>query len=323
MIQINLFNSSENQYRLPIVKAALYEFSNIKPENRKQVHLVVYCHEANEQVWTDMLYPVVEAGIDVSIAAMPSDTYIDKATIASQSEYPYLCKWDDDTYINRYVWDFMIENVSVVDQPDVGVLVPTLSNGIPSIGLFIEDFLTSDETALVHQIFLKDNIPVDIWGCNFDAVHEAIKNMKNWDDLSYWKIVDINNPIKNRNHPWYMFLAKGVHPGRFSYDYNMFLAKHAEHNIDKITSPGDYYLDKYKAPYLCNNLFMSTTEFYKQAQKLFFNHWDEGQLTVYMNLLDQSPVFVRNCYGIQPAYGCTQNQREIEDYYISNVFKKL
>jgi hypothetical protein len=323
MIQINLFNSSESQYRLPLVKAALKEFSNIKSENKQKVHLVVYFHEKNEEVWNELLYPVIEAGIDVSVAAMPADTYMDKVTIATQSEYPYLCKWDDDVFINRYVWDFMIENVSVVDRPDVSVLAPTLSNGMPSLGLFIEDFLNEAETSKVHEIFLKDNVVPDIWGCNHHAVYNAVKNMDHWDDRKYWKLVDTNNPIKNTNHPWHMFLAKGLHPGRFSYDYNMFLAKHAENNIEKLLEPNDYFLDTYKAPYFCNNLFISTTEFFRESQKLFFNHWDEGQMTAYMNLLDQVPMFVRNCYGIQPAYGCTVNQKEIENYYISNIFEKL
>ena len=48
MIQIHLFNSSQNQYRIPLVKAALTELANIKQQNRDKIHLVVCCNVSNE-----------------------------------------------------------------------------------------------------------------------------------------------------------------------------------------------------------------------------------------------------------------------------------
>lgn len=323
MIQINLFNSSESQYRLPVVRASLKQLGLIKPENKNKIRLVVYFHESNEDVWTPILHQAVENGIDVSAALMKSDAYMDKVSIVNQSEDPYMCKWDDDVFINRHVWDFMIDNIDILEDPKVGIVCPTLSNGIPSAGIFIDDFLTQQERDTVHKIFLKDNVIADIWGSNHQDVYDAVSKMESWNDLDYWKIVDRNNPIKNRNLAWYMIIAKGVHPSRFSYDYNMFLAKHAESNIDLIAQKRDMSFVKYKAPYVCNNLFLCKTELYKESQKMFFDHWDEGQLTAYMNFHDKVPMFVKNCYGIHMAYGCTKGQKDIENYYIKNVFDKL
>lgn len=323
MIQINLFSSSYSKYRLPIVKAALKELSNIKLENKLKIRLVVCCNVENENEFTEILYSVAENGIEVSLAAMHSDEYIEKVKIINQSEDEYICKWDDDVYINRYVWDYMIENISVLDNPSVAIIAPTLSNGIPSANLFIQDFLTKEEISEVHSIFLRDNVISDIWGCNYESIYEEVRKMEIWDDEKYWKIVDTHNPIKNTQHSWNMYFAKGLHPGRFSYDYNMFLAKHAQHNMHKLIENSNFYLDTYKAPYFCNNLFIAKKQFYLESQKLFFDHWDEGQLTAYMNFIDKTPVYVRNCYGIHPAYGCTKNQKEIENYYIDNIFKKL
>jgi hypothetical protein len=53
---------------------------------------------------------------------------------------------------------------------------------------------------------------------------------------------------------------------------------------------------------------------------LFNDGWDEGQLTVLADRMDRHPVYVRNCYGIHMAYGCTERQIEIEDFYMDKLF---
>jgi hypothetical protein len=323
MIQINLFNSSEKNYRIPLVKAALKEFAQIRDENKSKVILVAYCHEKDEKLWESLLIPVVESGIEVSMAAMMNDDYIDKVKLAHQSDLPYICKWDDDVFINKYVWDYMIENIHIVDEPDTAVLAPILSNGMPTVELFVEDFLTKAEQKHVYDIFLKDNVVRDMWHCNYDDVYKGIEDMKKWCGEDFWKLVHTNNPIKYRHQPWHFINAKGIHPARFSYDYNMFAANHAINNLDMLMEKRDYSLGKYKAPYFCNNLFMSRTEFYITSQTLYFDYWDEGQMTALMHIRNQSPTYVRNSYGIQPAYGCTNRQREVEQYYMDNLFTKL
>ena len=324
MIQINLFNSSANQYRLPLVKAALKEFIGMKEENKKNIQLFAYCHESNEEAWESMLTTVVASGIEATLVSMPSDTYLEKVAVAHQSTTKYTCKWDDDVFINRYVWDFLIENVHVLEDPTVSVLAPTLSNGMPSVELFVKDFLTQKETDTAHKIFIEDNVNPSMFGCNYESVYEAVENMVEWDGEAYWKMMDEINPTKNRTGlPWFYTIVKGIHPARFSYNYNMFLANHAIANVDTILKKGDYYFDRYITPYFCNNLFISTTEFYVSSQELFFDHWDEGQMTMLANRRDQKPMYIRNCYGIQMAYGCTDRQREIEDYYLTNLFAKL
>jgi len=321
MIQINLFTSSDYKYRIPLVKAALREFMKIKPSNRALVRLCVYCHENDSKLWEELLYEVVVEGIDVTLANMPSDAYEHKMQVASQTTAEYFCKWDDDVFINRHVWDYMVENISILEDPSVSVIAPTLSNGMPTTELFIKDFLTKEETALVHKIFLKDNIDSQIFGCNYESIHKLVTTLSKWDGEEYWKAVDQINPIKDRiGLPWYYSIVKGVHPARFSYDYNMFAAKHAVANKELVLNSSEFYLTKYITPYFCNNLFIAKTDFYLEAQKLFFDHWDEGQLTMYANQIDKSPIYVGNCYGIHMAYGCTVNQKEIEQYYLDNLF---
>lgn len=323
MIQIHLFNSSKNEYRIPLVKAALAELSNIKLQNKDKIHLVVCCNILNESLFNELLIPVVQAGINVSMALLDSDDYVHKMNIIQQTQTEYICKWDDDVFISRYVWDYMIENVSILEDPNVSVLAPTLSNGMPTVELFIRDFLTKTEIEQVHSIFLRDNIDPNIFGCNYDLIYTYVNNSNIWDGDTYWNVMNEHNPTTNRNVPWYYKIVKGVHPARFSYDYNMFIANHAIHNKNLILDKQEYYLDQYITPYFCNNIFIAKTKFYLDAQSLFFDHWDEGQLTLLANQLGKSPIYVRNCYGIHMAYGCTDRQKEIETYYLTNLFEQL
>ena len=270
-----------------------------------------------------MLKQVSNKNIEVFLAPLKTDEYSEKMEITKNLDSEYLCKWDDDVFINRYVWDYMIENVDVLKDPSVSILVPTLSNGIPTVELFIKDFLNKSEKEIVNNIFMKDNITPDIWGCNYTKIINYINQLDSWDGDKYWEFVNSVDPTENRNLPWYFDIVKGVHPARFSYDYNMYIANHAINNKHLVLNNSNCYLEKYTTPYVCNNLFISTTEFYKEAQTLFFDHWDEGQLTKLANNTNKSPIYVRNCYGIHMAYGCTENQKHIEDYYINNFFNKL
>ena len=156
-------------------------------------------------------------------------------------------------------------------------------------------------------------------------VYNYIKNSTTWNGKEYWELVAKINPTDNRiGLPWFYTIVKGIHPARFSYDFNMFLAKHAVNNKSALLDKQEYYLDTtYPTPYLCDNLFFSKTEFYVKSQELFFDHWDEGQVNMLSQQRGQTPAYVRNCYGIQPAYGCTKGQQEIEEYYIKNLFEKL
>ena len=325
MIQINLFTSAGKESRLPITKAALNEFANIKDANKEDIELYIYHNSEQESLWQSIAETIVEKGISVVLASMPTDTYIDKVRVAHKSTAEYCCKWDDDVFINRHVWDYMIENINILENPEVSMLTPVLSNGMPSVDMFIEDFLTEEETQQAHSIFIKDNIDPNIFGCNYEILYNAIASTDTWDGRKYWELVESIDPTANRTGlPWFYTIVKGIHPARFSYDFNMFLANHAINNIDKLLEKGNFYLDKdFPTPYLCDNLFFSKTEFYRKSQELFFDHWDEGQVNMLSQKQGQTPIYVRNCYGIHMAYGCTKRQAEIETYYLDNLFSKL
>lgn len=325
MIQINLFcGKDETGKRSVITKAALNQLGKISDENKSKIELFIYHEKDDESLWESEAYKLVEKQIETTLVSMPNNEYMAKLGIALQTNHKYSCKWDNDVFLNKDIWNYLIENVSIVDRDDVSLLAPTLSNGMPTVELFIKDFLTEEEKNSVGNIFIKDGIIKDIFGCNYDDIIEYILKLDTWDGDRYWKVMDMHNPIMDRPYlPWYYSIAKGVHPARFSSDYNTFISNHAVNNLDKVLTSDNLYMEKYITPYFCNNIFLTTTDYWKRSQELFFDNWDEGQLTMLANAENRSPMYLRNCYGIHMAYGCTKNQKDIEGLYIDNLFSKI
>lgn len=317
MIQINLFTSGGNHYseRLTATKSAVYEFLNIKKENKSKVKLVIYCNTEMESVWNDFITKYSDRYIDVFLAIMPNDEYIGKVNLALQTECEYSCKWDDDCFINRYVWDYMIENVDILQSDNYSVICPTLSNGIPTVDFLLNDIVPEYIREKSYSIFLEDSVLPSIWGFDYNLARDNIKSMSRWDYENHWKFV--NDTYSHIKYPM------GIHPARFSYNYNKLIAEYICSNPNLAISSSEFYLEtEFKTPYFCNNIFIAKTDFYKKSQTLFFDHWDEGQLNDLGKMKNMNPIFVRNCFGIHMAYGCTTNQKEIERYYIDNFYKK-
>jgi|LakMenE18May11ns_1017448.scaffolds.fasta_scaffold9959581_22 hypothetical protein len=325
MIQINLFTAYGNHYkdRFWFTKMCLDQFSKIKKNNLEKVNLHVYINALEEQKWVEELTNDKYENIDIVIQCMNDDEYIHKVELAHKSEFEYSCKWDDDTFINSHVWDYIIENVNILDQSDVSVLIPIIQNGIPTVDFFIDDFLNEEQKNYFRKIFLTEGVKnnLGIWGCNYNKVQQYIENQTKWDYEDYWKFMDGFNPIENINLPAYMQLAKGFHPARFSHRYNMEIAKTFIQNQDLIFNKRQYSLMHYNTVYFCNNLTFIKTEFWKESQSTFKDGWDEGQMNVYSKIKNMHPVYVRNSCGIHMAYGCTEGQKDIEQEYINNLCK--
>ena len=321
MLQINIFGFTKK--RFPFTQFAMNEICNISPENKEKIMLHLYCHKDDKDMWYKEATQEKYQDLDVAIHLMDNADYVHKVPIAHQTTAEFSCKLDEDCFMSRYLWDYAIENLGLLNaDPRVSVIVPLLSNGIPSVDLFLLDFLLLEEREPAYEMWHRDGLKstLDVWGCNYRKLQAFIESMPKWDAEAYWKFMDAYNPIEGR--PWLpsnLQWAKGLHPCRFSDPYHYFILEKTMKYKDKILQKQNYYLEARDTAYLCNSIFFAKTSFWKESFALLYDGYDEGQMTILAKMKGMRPVYIRNGFGIHMAYGGVPHQQEIEDLYIKQL----
>jgi hypothetical protein len=95
-----------------------------------------------------------------------------------------------------------------------------------------------------------------------------------------------------------------------------------------VVESNNFFLEKYKLPYFCNSFYFIKTSTWKKIinnKSLFRDPYDEVPLNIYRESNDLNMVFVRNGFCLHMAYNTinTNNQKNIEKYYIENFIKKI
>jgi hypothetical protein len=227
---------------------------------------------------------------------------------------------DDDVLVSRHVWDYMIDNLGVLSDK-FSVMAPILTNGIPTVELFVRDFLSEEDRKHAYKLFLTTGkVPENLWGLDYSDVNEKLRSMAEWNPLEYWKFIfKTDTKWETKPVPWYYGIVRGVHPARFSAEYNLFIADRVFKNREKFFAPQQYSFETFPTPYFTNNMFISETSYWKKTSQLFFDGWDEGQLTLQSRLDDSQILYVRNGFGIHMAYGMTERADFIEKTYLENL----
>jgi len=319
-LQINLFTSYEKRFKF--TSLALNQLTKIKPENKELISLHIYCNQNLKDLWLNEVSQEKYSDLDIVLHLMENDEYILKVPMAQNTDAEFSCKWDDDVLIGSPTWDYMIENMNILSTSKTSVLAPQLTNGLPTIDTFIQDLLSPEDQKITHKIFLEEGIKtvLDIWGADYRGVQTFIESMSEWNADKYWNFMETYNPKATRPHlPNNYQWAKGVHPGRFSYTYNKFIADKILNNKEKLYGKNDFYIQPKDTAYFCNNIFITKTSFWKESFAILRDGYDEGQLTIYAKQLNMTPAYIRNSFGIHMAYGCTHRQSEIEEYYTTQL----
>jgi len=313
-LQINLFCSKIS--RFSFTTKMVDEIFKIK--DKSNIKLCIYGEESNINLWSEY-FTSNKPSFKVDLVLFESGHYPLKVDHAHKTTCKYSCKMDDDILMSHNVWEFILDNLSSISDSHP-VISPIFTNGIPSTDMFVDDFLSEDDRKIAHRHFLAGGINGGEWGLNCNNINNNIAMMTEWSGQKYWDMVSkVDTEWDTRNLPWYYYMVRGLHPARYSRDYNIFIADKIIENKEKFFGKHDYRLEEYNAPYFCNNLFFCETDFWRESFRLFNDGWDEGQLTLKMDLEKSSPLYVRNGFAIHMAYGMTRSQQEIEHYYTNNI----
>ena len=114
-------------------KLTSHFLNNIKPENKKKIKVNILA--TNDTNWADYLDPEIACQV---IIFPYNGNYLAKAKMASNDPNPYSIKLDEDCFMSSHVWDYFIENIHILDDPETLIFSPLVSTNIPLVDQFIE-----------------------------------------------------------------------------------------------------------------------------------------------------------------------------------------
>lgn len=283
---INIVYLSHN--RIHFHDLTFYFLNKIKPENKNKISLTILAsHDYN---WD--LTKLIDIKTTVKIFS-GEQNYLDKIKFAISNESEYSIKLDEDCFINNHVWDYMIENIGMLDDLNNLLISPIMSNNIPSCDLFIEDYISDLKIKEeIYSYFLKRNMPIGLWGVDYSPLNKYTLESTTWDYNNFYKGVS-ELPTK----------TKGIHPLRITYEAQVIINNYILNNTQLFIEPNEYYFIELMAPYFTNSLFaIKTNEWKKILTTKDVDGYDEIALNTYKRETGKKFLFIKNGFGIHPMY---------------------
>ena len=284
--------------RLHYSDLMFYFLSKIKPENKTKLKLNIL-----SSVEYDWSVKCENLGIDYEVIVFnPHLNYLTKIKFAVNSDTKYSVKLDEDCFINNYVWDYLIENVGVLDNEEILTLSPTMSNNIPSCDYFIDDFINDENVKTeIYNWFLKREMPNGVWGVDYSSLNDYTINAKTWNPKNFY------NGVENLNTN-----TKGIHPLRICYEAQMIINQYISENINNFTNKNNYDLFEIDAPYFTNSMFFIKTNQWKNIlNHPAIDNYDEIALNKYKKDNNKKFIFVKNGFGIHPMFNTVYGNKNL------------
>lgn len=275
--------------RLNYSDLTFYFLSKIKKENKLKLKLNIL--STYDYEWENKCDKL---GIEYNVIKINShNNYLEKIKIAVSMDTKYSVKLDEDCFMNNYVWDYLIENVDILNNDDVLTLSPVMSNNIPSCDTFINDYISDKKIKdKIYNFFLNQKMPNGLWGVDYTPLNVCTIGSSIWDYNNFY------NSVKNLKTN-----IKGIHPLRISYLAQMEINKYIIDNIEKFINKNEYSVIDIDAPYFTNSLFfIKTSEWLNILLHPTVDSYDEIALNKYRLDNNKKSYFVKNGFGIHPMF---------------------
>lgn len=268
-------------------KITSHFLNKIKEENKSKIKVNILATEDRE--WLNYLDPKINSNV---ILFPFNGNYLNKVHFASKDSNPYSVKLDEDCFMSNYVWDFLIENINILDDPKNLLISPLVSTNIPLVDKFIESYITDNEVKnKLYEYFLNRTMPSNIWGVDYTSLNEYTINSDYWDSEKYYE------GVAKINHYY-----RGIHPVRISAESQILINEYILNTIDRFFSKDNYSIKEFKAPYFTNNVFAFKTEDWRKILSLPNDGFDEVPLSEYKNAHNKKCFYIENGFCIHPMY---------------------
>jgi hypothetical protein len=244
------------------------------------------------------------------------DNYMNKVrftvNFASANKIPYIVKHDNDILMGPAVYDYMFENRGILQDDTNLVLTPTLTSGIPTCDLFVDDYLTSEEKEYMHSLFKSHSFGT-IWDVDFQSLNKYTIDANEWSSDDFYK------GVHAIDHHY-----KGIHPVRVNEHALVELNKLVCKYRDQILGPDSYSLTyDTTSPYFCDSIFCVRTDIYANiisSKELFVDAFDEVPLNKWRDIYGRAIVIIRRGTAIHFMYNGIPNYIDYERKFVDMLY---
>lgn len=279
--------------------------------------LLVITSAFDEDFYTEQLKTYPDIQFDTFRVDFHNN-YMKKANYAvhyaEKFGFPYLMKCDNDLFIKPDVLDYMVDNLSILDNSRNLTLGPTLTSGIPGIEYFKEQFLDNESQDKIDVMFLN-TVFKNEYGADYTFLNKHTLESTSWNKYDFFE------SVYKMDHYY-----KGIHPIRVNELSLQFLNQYIIDNKERFLEPMsmDLIFDNF-SPYLCNSIYCIKTEKYKTIindESLFVDGFDEVPLNKYAWKNRLNHVFVKNGFAIHMYYNWKPDHVEHEKQFCEKFFGK-
>ena len=286
MININYFSNS----RLEFFDLTFYFINKIKSENKEKIKINILAPQSKLHILQSKIpnYPTLK----INLVTFPDGMYyINKLNYCMNLPEEYSIKLDEDCIVNNYIWDYMIENVNILDNDENLLLSPLLSTAFPACEFFIDKFLNRDQRLTIVGHYLMQEMPNGLFGVDYSPLNSCTINAVDWDYKAYFKALGELNTEK-----------KGIHPLRISYKGQIAINEFILEKYEDICKKNEYNIMEINTPYFTNNLFMMKTKLWKHIFETGGGEYDEIGISNYKRANNKKFLFVDNGFGIHTFF---------------------
>lgn len=301
-------------------KLTCYYLNQIKPENKKKIRINILATQPHD--WSRDLQD-----IEHKIYYFPNIevNYMQKIHTAVNDSDEYAIKLDDDCFIGSHVWDFIIENIGVLDDENNFILTPLLSNNIPNTDRFVESFVEDGELRQkIYDCYLNQAMPNGLFGADYSPLNEYTINASEWNSKNFFDGVSRLGTY-----------LKGIHPIRVCAEAQVLLNEYLIDNLERIQEKREYSIKEFTEPYYTTSTFAIRTQEWKNLLATqAYDAFDEIQLNMYRQMTGKKFLYVENGFGIHTIYNTLfgnknpwgiglEYGREYELEFVNDLTEKL
>lgn len=261
----------------------------------KDFHLTICSVDFDRSIVEEIADKARSLGLSVSIVSSPSlhDNYLIKINDALNQPFKYTVKMDEDVFMGPQAWDFLFNNLHVLENDQNVLLTPTLSTGIPTCDDFIKFNLNNKDIRHLHRMF-KNTVIKNLWGSDYSQIHNYLQSSLEYNSTEYFNCVKMSSGI-----------FKGIHPVRINFEIVKFINNRIKSNIHKFIENRRFFIKEMNQPYFCNTLFAIKTDTYKKIindPDLYVDGFDEVPINKYRDKNNLKFLYIPNVFGIHILY---------------------